>query len=109
MTRLLKHGVMLMLLATAGCTLPFTQPPAEQKIVAGRTTKSEVLFLLGEPDRMFSSGAVKAVSGDKEFVLQDPSEIWLYYPSAVNLLDLIEFKTLRIVFDSQGIVTYHTH
>jgi hypothetical protein len=105
---LLKRMAVLMLMATAGCTSQFEQFRTDQAIVAGRTTKIEVLSLLGEPDKMYSSGALKAVSGDKEYLLQPPSEIWLYYPGAADFLDLIEFKTLRIVFDSQGIVTYHT-
>jgi hypothetical protein len=93
----------------AGCIHKFTQESLEQSITKGKTTKQEVLALLGEPVKRYKKGGMTTTLGKKELVLQKPGEVWVYSSHRFRLFDLIEPEPLRIMFDENGIVSYYDY
>lgn len=96
----------IMIAFLAGCAHKFTQAAVEQSVTKGKTTKQEVLALLGDPVKKYKTGGMKIISGKKESVLREASEVWLYSPHRFKLIDWFEPEPLRIMFDDNGIVSY---
>jgi hypothetical protein len=97
--------ILLMALLSAGCAHKFTQEKVEVSLCKGKTTKQEVLTIFGEPYGKYMSPGMNIVSGGKEHVLHNRVEIWLYSPHQLKLYDYLDSETLRIVFNSDGIVS----
>ena len=98
--------MLMMALLSSGCAHKFTQEKVEVALCKGKTTKHEVLEIFGEPKgKYMSPGMNILVSGGKEQLLHDQVEIWLYSPHQSKLIDLLEPETLRIVFNTDGIVS----
>jgi uncharacterized GH25 family protein len=102
--------MLVMVLLSSGCAHKFTQQDVEAALSKGKTTKQVVLAIFGEPYRKDKTPGMKIVSGGKEQVLHTPVEIWLYSSHQVALFEMLEPKTLRVIFDTDGIVSnfdYH--
>lgn len=97
--------VFVMGLLTSGCTHKFTQEKIDANLFKGKTTKQEVLAIFGEPDGKYKSPGMKMVSGEKAQVLHNSFEVWLYSPHQSKLMDFFEPELLRIIFDSDNIVS----
>ena len=108
--RLIRGVLMLATVVfLAGCAHKFTPASIEQSIIKGKTTKQEVLALLGEPVKKYTRAGMKITAGKKESVLQKPTEVWLYSPHQIRLIDLFEPEPLRIMFDDNGVVSYYDY
>ena len=94
---------------SAGCGHKFTQATIEQTIIKGKTTKKDVIAILGEPELKYTSPGMKITSGDNERMLHKPSEVWIYSPHKYKFIDLIEPEPLRIMFDEQGVVSNYDY
>lgn len=92
----------------AGCIYRITPETAEQKIIAGKTTKQEVVKLYGSPYLRYKTPGMSMSSGNKEYLLHAGGEIWLYYIHYLGMLDIMEQETLRILFNEKGIVSSYT-
>ncbi|KAB0669414.1 hypothetical protein F6V30_11415 [Oryzomonas sagensis] len=107
----MRHAASILAVATilfAGCVYRITPQNAEQKLIAGKTTKQEVVKLYGAPYLRYKTPGMSMASGKKEYLLHAGGEIWLYYIHYLGMLDIMEQETLRILFDEKGIVSSYT-
>ncbi|KAB0664708.1 hypothetical protein F6V25_11610 [Oryzomonas japonica] len=107
----MRHTVFILAVATilfAGCVYRITPQNVEQKLIAGKTTKQEVVKLYGAPYLRYKTPGMSMASGKKEYQLHTGGEIWLYYIHYLGLLDIMEQETLRILFNEKGIVSSYT-
>ena len=91
----------------SGCAHRFTQERVDLEIVKGKTTQKDVLRLFGPPDRITKASAMKIASGEHEYTIQKPREVWSYSTHKLKLLDVLESDTMKIVFDEKGVVLYY--
>ena len=91
----------------SGCAHRFTQEGVDLAIVKGTTTQKDVLRAFGPPDRITRASAMKMSSGEYEYLMQKPREVWSYSIHKLKLLDVLESDTMKIVFDEKGVVIYY--
>ncbi|QEM68006.1 hypothetical protein FO488_07435 [Geobacter sp. FeAm09] len=104
----MRHTVFIVTAAViffAGCVYRLTPERVEQQIVAGRTTKQEVVKLYGAPYLRYKTPGMSMSSGTKEYLLHAGGETWLYHIHYLGMLDIVEQETLRILFNDKGIVS----
>lgn len=100
--------LLVMIILLPGCAHKFNQEKVSLSIIKGKSTKQEVLTAFGQPDKIMKTAGMKIVSGKKEYVLHKPSEVWVYSPHQIKLVDLIESELLKIIFNEEGVVrTYY--
>lgn len=107
----MRRPLTILVIATvllAGCVYRITPETAEQKLIAGKTTKQEVVKLYGSPYLRYKTPGMSMSSGDKKYLLHAGGEIWLYYIHYLGMLDIMEQETLRILFNEKGIVSSYT-
>jgi hypothetical protein len=95
---------LMMVVALSGCAHRFTPEKVGLVIVDGKTTKQEILAAFGAPDKKLKTPGMKMLSRTKEYVIQNPREVWLYSPHQLKLLDSLEPETLKIIFNEAGVV-----
>ena len=95
----------MIVVLSSGCAHKFTYEKVEKNLGKGKTTKQEVLAAFGEPDSKYTPPGLKLVSKGNEHTLQTPCEVWLYSPHGNKLIEMLNPKMLRVIFDSDGIVS----
>ncbi len=99
--------ILLSLILLSGCAHNFSQGKNGLDIIDGKTTKADILKLLGKPYITYKTPGMRIVSGDKVHILHGPSEVWTYVNFIPNFPDITQHKSLRIVFNENGYVLKH--
>lgn len=97
--------IFITMVLSSGCSHKFTYEKVEMTLSKGKTTKQEVLSAFGEPDMKYVNPGMKLVSDGNERTLHKPSEVWLYSPHRLRMVEMLEPEMLRVIFNSDGIVS----
>lgn len=98
--------MILVLCCLCSCADRFTRQTLESSLIKGKSTRTEVRALLGEPLKRYTTKGVRISAGNAgSTMIAKPVEVWLYSPHALRLIDLLEPEPLRVMFDANGVVT----
>jgi len=108
-----KTTWIIMLFATVmfltGCGHIFTQTTIDQTIMKGKTTKKDVISMLGQPQLKYTSPGMRIAAGNIEQILHKPCEVWIYSPHKYKFIDILEPEPLRIMFNEHDVVSNYDY
>lgn len=101
--------MLVTLLLSAGCAHKIPAQKIGQGIAKGKTTKQEVLNLLGDPYQRHKTPGMKIVSGERVHVVHSPVEAWKYSVDTTGMSDKAPMDTLMLFFNTEGVVSSYVY
>ena len=89
----------------AGCAHKISPQAVEEGIVKGKTTKTEVLEMFGNPYKKHKSPGMNIQTSSKVLAVQRPAEAWMYIVDTKKNTDNTSMNTLLLFFDKEGVVS----